>query len=195
MKTVRIIAALAALLICLASLSACGGYTPTVAEIQKKGTITMATNASFPPFEFTEGVDENGKTNYVGIDIEIWEVDGAGLSANSRYRSPKHQALIYAISYGMYNSDIARTLGVDSNANKGIVNDARITELLNEGVRTLDPEKVKAIYGEIQDIVHDKAYYLPLFYRSKMLVWRKGFKGVTPDPLSRTNFRYAYMEE
>ena len=131
----------------------------------------------------------------VGIDIEIWEVDGAGLSANSRYRSPKHQALIYAISYGMYNSDIARTLGVDSNANKGIVNDARITELLGEGVRTLDPEKVKAIYGEIQDIVHDKVYYVPLFYRSKTLVWRKGFKGVTPDPLSRHNFRYAYLEE
>ena len=58
-----------------------------------------------------------------------------------------------------------------------------------------DPEKVKAIYGEIQDIVHDKAYYVPLFYRSKTLVWRKGFKGVTPDPLSRHNFRYAYLEE
>ena len=95
----------------------------------------------------------------------------------------------------MYNSDIARTLGVDSNANKGIVNDARITELLNEGVTTLDPEKIKAIYGEIQDIVHDKASYIPLFYLSKNLVWRKGFKGVTPDPLSRHNFRYAYMEE
>jgi len=131
----------------------------------------------------------------VGITLDIWEVDGAGLSANSRYRTAKHQALIYAISYGMYNSDIARTLGVGSNANKAIVNDARISQLLDEGVTTLDPAKVKATYGEIQDIVHDKAYYLPLFYRSKTLVFKKGLKGVTPDPLSRHNFSYAYIEE
>ena len=131
----------------------------------------------------------------VGITLDIWEVDGAGLSANSRYRTAKHQALIYVISYGMYNSDIARTLGVGSNANKAIVNDARISQLLDEGVTTLDPAKVKATYGEIQDIVHDKAYYLPLFYRSKTLVFKKGLKGVTPDPLSRHNFSYAYIEE
>ncbi len=131
----------------------------------------------------------------VGIDIDIWEVDGAGLSANSRYRSAKHQALVYAISYGMFNSDIARTLAVGSNANKAIVNDDRITQLLDDGVRTTDPETIKSVFGEIQDIVHDKAYYIPLFYRSKTLVVKKGLKGVAIDPLSRHNFSYAYIEE
>ena len=107
MKTVRIIAALAALLICLASLSACGGYTPTVAEIQKKGTITMATNASFPPFEFTEGVDENGKTNYVGIDIEIFKEIAKDLGVSWEVMDMEFAGIIGAVQTGKADLGIA----------------------------------------------------------------------------------------
>ncbi|MCR5263637.1 MAG: transporter substrate-binding domain-containing protein [Clostridiales bacterium] len=107
MKSVRIIAALAALLICLASLSACGGYTPTVAEIQKKGTITMATNASFPPFEFTEGVDENGKTNYVGIDIEIFKEIAKDLGVSWEVMDMEFAGIIGAVQTGKADLGIA----------------------------------------------------------------------------------------
>ena len=107
MKNIRRIAAVMALIICLGALASCGGYTPTVDEIKKKGVITMATNASFPPFEFTEGVDENGKTNYVGIDLEIFKEIAKDLGVNWEVMDMEFAGIIGAVQTGKADLGIA----------------------------------------------------------------------------------------
>lgn len=59
-----------AMAVCMtAALTACGGNqtaeTTTAAASESKGTLVMATNAEFPPYEFHEGGE------IVGIDVEI----------------------------------------------------------------------------------------------------------------------------
>ena len=107
MKNIRRIAAVLAFILCLAALVSCGGSTPTVEEIKKRGTITMATNASFPPFEFTDGVDETGATKYVGIDIEIFKEIAKDLGVNYEVMDMEFAGIIGAVQTGKADLGIA----------------------------------------------------------------------------------------
>lgn len=60
------ILALVLALMLVFSLSACSSKEKTLKDIQKKGSITIATSPDFPPFEDLDG------TNVVGIDIDVW---------------------------------------------------------------------------------------------------------------------------
>lgn len=106
MKTVKLLAAVMALVLCLGALASCGS-TPTVDEIKKKGVITMATNASFPPFEFTDGVTESGATNYVGIDIEIFKEIAKDLGVNYEVMDMEFAGIIGAVQSGKADLGIA----------------------------------------------------------------------------------------
>lgn len=65
MKTGKKILAFLLAVSMMVPMSACGSKVKTPEDIQNAGTLYMATNAEFEPFEYKDG-DE-----VVGIDIEI----------------------------------------------------------------------------------------------------------------------------
>ena len=64
-KIIKISAVILALVMALGSLCACGNGTSTE-NPSKTEKLVMATNASFPPYEY---VDDSGA--FAGIDVEI----------------------------------------------------------------------------------------------------------------------------
>ena len=70
-----------------------------------------------------------------------------------------------------------------------------ILTLLDEGRATDDETRRKAIYGEIQTLVHDHCYYLPLFYGSGTVAWRQGVEGIVVRDNARHEFTYVRAAE
>lgn len=97
-KAIGIFLSLAlAVTLCL-SMTACSKYN-TLEEIQKKGVITVATNAEFPPFESKEG------ENYVGIDIDIANEIAKALGVKLEINNMDFDSVITSVQKGQ--SDLA----------------------------------------------------------------------------------------
>ena len=131
----------------------------------------------------------------VGITMEIEEVDSAGISANTKYNSNTHESMIYSIGTNIWDSDMARLLAVDTNSNKAIVNDARITELLTEGSACVDFDARAAYYEEIQEINNAQCYYIPLYYCSTTIAHTAGMEGITITPTGYYDFSQIELAE
>ena len=131
----------------------------------------------------------------VGITVEIEEVDSAGISANTRYATATHEAMLYSIGLNTWDSDMGRLFSVGINSNKAIVNDERISELLKESNACIDTEKRAEYCHEIQDINNDQCYYIPLWYCSTTIAFRKGAGGVEITPTGYFDFSNFYVQE
>jgi len=94
----RIIGVVLSLATLLAAASSCGGKTLTTVE---PGTLVMATNAEFPPYEFWEG----GKI--VGIDAEIAEAIANKLGLVLRIDDIEFTAIISAVTGGRADMGMA----------------------------------------------------------------------------------------
>ena len=114
----------------------------------------------------------------VGLEIIIDEVDSAGATANSKYASATHEAMLYSINMNDWDSDMGRLLSVGSNTNKAVLNSPEITALLDKGVSTTDDAVRAEAYHEIQKLVHDNCYYIPLYYTSDTTAYDKDASGM-----------------
>lgn len=72
--------------------------------------------------------------------------------------------------------------------NRGHYKNAKIDKLVSDGRVTLDQEKRRAIYAEVQKILFDELPFVPLWYEKNVVVYRKGLSGVSlrPDASYRT---------
>jgi len=76
-------------------------------------------------------------------------------------RQGKHNLIPFSLSSS--DPDILRTFfHSDGGFNWAKVRDPRLDELLEEGARTLDPEKRKALYAEAQQIIMTEALVIPV---------------------------------
>ena len=66
----------------LTSLAACSSSTNTLDKVKNKGTLTVALNPHFAPFEFK--TIQDGKDTIAGADIEIAKAIGDELLKNVR---------------------------------------------------------------------------------------------------------------
>ena len=67
-------------------------------------------------------------------------------------------------------------------ANRGHYSNPRVDDLIEFARRTLDIEKRKEAYQEIQRIVGDELPYVSLFYRENVCVYNKRIEGVKIYP-------------
>jgi len=174
--------------------SADTGYQPEkakalAAELGENAKLKLMVNTTIQSYKTIAEVIQE-QCRLCGITVTIEEVDAAGLTANSKFSSPKHEALVYTIYLNEYNSDISRLLSTGISSNKAVLTNERILTLLDEGRATDDEARRKAIYGEIQTLVHDHCYYLPLFYGSGTVAWRKGVEGIAVRANARHEFSY-----
>ena len=95
----KLIALVLSLLMVLCSVAVLAETEETVTE--SKGTLIMATNASFPPYEFYEG------TEIVGIDVEIAAAVAAKMGYDFVVADMDFDAIIPAVISGEANFGLA----------------------------------------------------------------------------------------
>ncbi len=94
MKNLKKIAAIILSAALVVALAACGSSkdSDSIKSSCKAGTLTMGTNASFPPYEY---VDDNGKI--VGIDAEIAQAIADKLGMKLEIKDMEFESLIPAV--------------------------------------------------------------------------------------------------
>ena len=127
----------------------------------------------------------------IGMDIQIETLEGAALTAMSKYNTAEHTAMISTCGWNLYGDDSRRVYYPGSNVNKAVINDDRISELIDLAVKEKDEQKRKEYYGEVQQINHDECYYLPLFCGCNTYSMAKGVTGIKYAPNGRNDFRYV----
>lgn len=137
----------------------------------------MANTSSFNYKTLSQVIQEECRKN--GITIEIDEVDSAGATANSRYNTAKHEAMLYSIGLFPWDSQVWALFTKGSNSNKAILDSARLNELMAASRKTTDTAERKRINADIQTTVHDECFYIPLYNGTMNAVCRKGVGGYT----------------
>lgn len=94
-KTLKILAAVMALALVICAFAACGAKT------EEKATLTMATNAEFPPYEFHEG------DAIVGIDAEIAALIADKLGMELKIEDVAFDSIIPGVQAGKYDMGMA----------------------------------------------------------------------------------------
>ena len=147
-----------------------------VAGLENK-TLHLMVNTNSDDYRIMSEVIQE-QCRQVGLEIIIDEVDSAGATANSKYASATHEAMLYSINMNDWDSDMGRLLSVGSNTNKAVLNSPEITALLDKGVSTTDDAVRAEAYHEIQKLVHDNCYYIPLYYTSDTTAYDKDASGM-----------------
>ena len=114
-KSIRIIAVITALILALGCLAACGGKSEsgTTANSNSEsiteakltvtdGVLVMATNASFPPYEF---VGDDGA--YAGIDVEIAGLIAEKLGLKLEIQDVEFGSIIGGVQSGKFDMGMA----------------------------------------------------------------------------------------
>ena len=105
----KALALILALSLCVCMLAACGGTTSTDtsdnSESASDGELIMATNAAFPPFEFTTSNGLVGE--YDGIDIAIAQKIAEKAGKTLKVSDMEFDGIIAAVSTGKVDMGIA----------------------------------------------------------------------------------------
>lgn len=165
-----------------------------VKELGGSATLRLMVNTSSSDYRIMSEVIQD-QCRKVGIEIIIDEVDSAGATANSKYASAQHEAMLYSINMNDWDSDMARLLSVGSNTNKAVLNNERVTELLAMGVSTTDEAQRAACYKELQTLIHDNCFYIPLYYTSDTVAHLKGAAGMRLSYSRDHDYSYIAIPE
>lgn len=87
----------------LTSLAACSSSTNTLDKVKNKGTLTVALNPHFAPFEFK--TIQDGKDTIAGADIEIAKVIGDELGVKVKFSEMSFDNVLASVQSG--KTDIA----------------------------------------------------------------------------------------
>ena len=99
-KIVKVSAVILALVMAMGSLCACGGTSSENPSATEK--LVMATNASFPPYEF---VDDNGA--FAGIDVEIAGLIAEKLGLTLEIQDVEFGSIIGGVQSGKFDIGMA----------------------------------------------------------------------------------------
>ncbi len=131
----------------------------------------------------------------IGLDIQVDTVEAAALTAMSKFSVAEHQAMIATIGWNSYGDDSRRAYYPNSNVNKSVLTDEEIMSLLDKASVEPDDATRQELYHKVQQICHEKCYYLPLAIGTNCYAFTKGLSGVQLAPNGRDNYSYAYIIE
>ena len=73
-------------------------------------------------------------------------------------------------------------------ANRTFYSNPKVDALIREGRSTLDQQKRKAIYDQVQQILADDLPYINLWYLDNVLVHTKRLQGIEMSPAANYDF-------
>jgi len=137
----------------------------------------------------------------VGIDMQLEEAPIATIL--EQMRSGEMEASLFNWTYGGTGGDpdASVELRSDGTNNFSSYNNPRVDELIDQGLRELDPEARAGIYKEIQTIVADEVPFLYMMFWDTYTPYRVRVQGMppvdqvrTPDDMLSKAFRF-YIDE
>lgn len=131
----------------------------------------------------------------IGVEIVIEEVDSAGISSATTFAAPTHEAMLYYTSWNYEGDDCRRMFYTDSNVNKAHYVNQEVIDLVDEAVTISEPEARNEIYSKIQNIIHEDAPWIPLYFGTKFVAINKNLSGVIYEPNQRHDFTYVCVSE
>ena len=131
----------------------------------------------------------------IGLEIEIKEIDDAGLTSLSQYKTASHEAMINGINWAPHGDDVRRAYAPNSNTNKGVIDNARINELMDLAIAEMDEDKRLEYYKELQEIVHEEAYVIPIYYPIASIGVNKNVEGAVFCPDGNHDFSQLCVKE
>lgn len=132
----------------------------------------------------------------VGIDITIQEMESAAMFEEA----VAGNNALSQLQWGFSDPSAMRIFWHSSNEGTGFnwshVRSETLDELLERGESSVDPSEREAIYQELQQIIMEEAYMLPLFVTTSFHGASTDVHGLVVRPTARTYwFQDAYMEE
>ena len=125
----------------------------------------------------------------LNINVEIDEVDAAGLSAKAK--EGDYQVIMYSVTFTAAGSDAAKVYRPGMTANYAKYDNAKVTELFDKANAETDDTKRKELYKEIQVIVHEECPYMPLYYANSGTAYIATLEGAVFN--SSGTFDYTYV--
>ncbi len=130
----------------------------------------------------------------VGIDMQLAEAPTATIL--EKMRSGEMDASLFNWTYGGGGGDpdAAATLRSDAVNNFSHYKNPRMDELLDNGIKEVDPEKRKAIYSEAQKLVAEDVPFLYMMFWDWFNIFTKRIKGLPETALAGSQlYRKAYL--
>ena len=125
-----------------------------------------------------EAIAIQAQMKKIGLTINVIPVESAAANASSQWDVHEQEAMVHGYGYGPFGDDCRGNYYPGVNSNKAHLDNERITELVDAAKGEFDTEKRLAMYHEMQQMCHDEAWYLPLYYRPDMNATRVGVGGI-----------------
>lgn len=131
----------------------------------------------------------------VGIEVTVNEVQSAAQTAMTKFASATHQSMLFGLSWTEFGEDARRPYYSGSNANKAIVKNQEIYDLVDSAKKEFDEAKRKEMYSKIQKINQEQGYYIPLFYSQGFMAVNKNAGGIRLEPSNLHDMSYLCIAE
>jgi peptide/nickel transport system substrate-binding protein len=135
----------------------------------------------------------------VGIELEVRAYEWGTFYSDIK----KGHFHLYSLAWvGIADPDVYYNIFHSSSAppngdNRGGYNNPKVDHLLEQGRRESDAVQRKALYHQVQQIIHEDLPYIPLWWVKNVVVRKREIVGFTPYPdgdlfsLRRTSLRQA----
>ena len=130
----------------LTSLAACSSSTNTLDKVKNKGTLTIALNPHFAPFEFK--TIQDGKDTIAGADIEIAKAIGDELGVKVKFSDMSFDNVLASVQSG--KADIAIS-GISATKERQKIFDFSDTYYDSETVLLVKKDATEKTYKQISD--------------------------------------------
>ena len=122
----------------------------------------------------------------IGIDVEIVELDTAGLSTTTT--AGEHEACTFGCGMNIFGDDSRRLIVPGTGVNKSHYDNARVNELMDLAVAEQDEAKRMEYYEEVQQICYDDGAYMPIYFANAFFGVKEGITGIDYYPTSHHDF-------
>lgn len=130
----------------------------------------------------------------IGVDLKIQSYEMATASA----QAVKGAFDLLATDHGSNDPHILDLL-FNSNQIGGLnffrINNKELDSLLEKGATTTDSGERQKVYADIQKLVVDEAYWIPLYSAKTFQVINNRIQGVKPNPLATLNVQDMWVNE
>lgn len=129
----------------------------------------------------------------IGVKVTLNEVDHAGLI--TAQTNGVHEAVFFSFGFNAFADDCRRIFVPGASSNNAHYDNPKVTRLMDLGAAEGNTAKRLEYYKEVQQIVHDDAPYVPLYYPKGSFGVKEGVGGIGYYPTLQHSFRDIYMFE
>ncbi len=131
----------------------------------------------------------------IGVEVTVNEVESAAMSSMSKFNAAEHEAMVYNFGWLPQGDDCRRPFYPNNNTNKAIVTNEELVKLIDEAVKEPDESIRKEMYSQVQQINHEEAYYIPIYFADQFAGVKAGTTGVIWEPNRAYDFTYIAVPE